>query len=209
MSRRGLLISILFMAAVAYAGVWVFEHFLEDTTFGASTLSPWRRVSMRVGNTVDVDVRSVSPPLPYTTIPLAQTNRDTLLDTWVSMQSYAVGGKDDVDLEVYLDHYLEPGPQLGRFRSRGLVNATAVFAANRSAAIRLQVIGVIRRGDNYILACRYRLSPNNDIYAYTYEPFVKTPDGFFWHAFRDARLLRVNDALLANGYSELTDPEGE
>ena len=207
MSRSGFGILIIAVLLIGGVGALILQEFRESTSFGDHQLSPWRNVGRRIGpGTVTVEVRSLTPPLPCQALPISQTNRETLLDTWISLQSHIAGGKDNSDLQAYLSHYYDSEGKWGELCKRGLITPTAAFDALRHANARLEVIGIIRLYSNYILACRFQQGQSATSYGYTYVPFIKRSDGFYCHAFNDRQLLQVNRLLMADGYREITHP---
>ena len=209
MSRSGMGILVIGVLLIAGVGALVLREFRGPTAYGDHQLSDWKKVSRRIGpGTVTVEVRSVTPPLPYTILPIPQTSRDTLLDTWVSMQSYVVGGKGNNDLQAYLSHFKDPDAKWAELCKSGLSTPPIAFDALRKASAQLEVIGVIRLFNDYLLACRYR-ETQSGAYGFTYVPFIKRISGFYCDPTSDRQLLQVNRLLMTEDYRVITDPDAQ
>jgi len=199
-----LIIAILLIAGV---GALILQELREPTTFGSHQLSDWRKVSRRIGpGTITVEVRSITPPLPYTVKTVSQTNRETLLDTWISLQSHIATGRGGDDLQAYLSHFADPDAKWDELCKSGLTTAPLAFEALRRADAKLEVIGIVRLFNDYLLACRFPANPSGTAYAYTYVPFVKRLSGFYCDSASNRQLLQINRVLIAEGYRAITNP---
>jgi hypothetical protein len=209
MSRSGLGILVIGVLLIGGVGALVLREFRDPTHYGDHELSAWKKVGRRIGpGTVTVEVRRITPPLPYTILPIDQTSRETILDTWVSLQSYIVAGKDNDDLQAYLSHFSDPDAKWNELCESGLSTPAVAFHALRRANAKLEIIGIIRLFNDYLLACRFQHAQSG-AYAFTYVPFVKRMSGFYFDPASTRQLLQINRILMAEGYRVITDPDAQ
>jgi len=102
----------------------------------------WNKTTLTAGDKkYPVEVGRYEKPLAFKPLALDQVRRGTPFDAWISWQSYRSQGKDDKDLQAYVDHFTD-GAQV----RAGLKNTTAqqFFDDARKEYDRPTVIAQIR-----------------------------------------------------------------
>ena len=228
--RWGLAVLGLTLCGVGVAVFFLWPARSPGPLAGAKNVK-WHEVEMVVGGKkAIITIGKFAKPLPHKTVPIGETRRDTPLDTWVSIRSHALAGKDADDLDRYASHFLDPNYLLDFVRDKVKLSPEDYFeklrktnrgeldlVANEVEKVKLSpedyfeklrktnrrpvVIGLIKYGDYTLVVRRHKGVGKFAQYTYTGGPcLVKKGQKYYID-----EQAKETDPVLKDLWKELSD----
>lgn len=163
------------------------ETRLEALTGGAATGPAggreltWRKVEVSAGGGKAVlEVARFDPPVPFKAIPLAQTRRDTPLNTWISFNSHGRAGRNEDDLKRFAGHYLDPDYLLDLVRDKVKLPPEKYFERLRRAEKNSRAVGLVKYRQYSLLLYRFEGSGKFSDRTYLLAACMEEKDGAYY-----------------------------
>jgi hypothetical protein len=119
-------------------------------------------------------------PVPFKPLPIDQTKRDTPLDSWVSLKSHAVAGKDASDLDRYAAHFLDRDYLLSFVRDKVKLPPDEYFQRLRNTENNSRAVGTVKYGDYVLLIYKFQGSGTFSDRTYTVSACMTKKDGTYY-----------------------------
>ncbi len=135
---------------------------------GADSGQGWRKIEVSAdGQTGVFEICVFRSPIPFEPLPLDQTKRDTPLNTWISLKSHGIAGKNVADLEKYASHFLDPDYLLNFVRDEVKLSPEDYFTRLRKTEKNSRAIATVKYKDYTLLIYKFDGSGNFAGHTYT------------------------------------------